>query len=68
MWVVQLQTPAALPPGKEPPEPSNRIMDGPQVKVENLHLKYIPVGCNPYLTKYGESILRLRNVIGLTGN
>jgi hypothetical protein len=43
-------------------------LGGPQFKVENFHLKYTPAGCNPSLTKYGENILILRNVIGLRGN
>jgi hypothetical protein len=64
----QLHTPAALPPGKEPPKPSNRNLGGPHIKVENFHLKFIPIGCSPHLKEYWKNILRLRNVIGLTEN
>jgi hypothetical protein len=63
-----LHTPAALLPGKEPPKPSNRNLDGPHIKVENFHLKLIPIGCSPHLKEYWKNILRLRNVIGLTEN
>ena len=62
----QLHTPAALLPGKEPPKPSSMNLGGTHIKVENFHLKFIPIGFRSHLKEYWKNILRLRNVIGLT--